>query len=405
MERIPVSPRDDWRETAEEHGFTFHSIDGDPYWDESAYYRFNLKEIEEDLEDPAEKLEEMCFEIVTAAIADEELLRKLAIPEDFWDVVADSWTGQQRNLYGRMDFAYDGRTPLANDQGRQPGPAKLYEYNADTPTSLYESAIFQWVWLEQAMERNLIPESSDQFNSLHERLIDAFGRMGIEGPLHLAAAQDSEEDWGTIEYLEECAKQAGQQTKLIDMDDIGLSKDGWFTDADDEAISTMFKLYPWEWMLKEEFAQAILDSNCVFIEPAWKSILSNKGLMPLLWERFTGHPNLLPAYFDGDPAAADLGDQYVRKPLFSREGWNVEIIGSDDPDAEGSSLSGPATEGPYGEEGFILQAYHPLPDVLGKRPMCGVWLVASEAAGMCIREDTGPITSDDAHFIPHIILD
>lgn len=389
MERLEVRPRDDWRATAEAHGFSFHSPDDDPYWNESACYRFTLAEIEDGLEDPAEALEQMCFDVVEAACGDETLMSKLQIPEPFWDYVANSWRNREKNLYGRMDFAFDGS-----------GPAKLYEYNADTPTSLYETAIFQWVWLEQASERGIIPADVDQFNSLHEKLVDTFGRFGIEGPLHLACAQDSDEDAGTVDYLEDCARQSGVDTRRLFIEEIGLSDDGWFTDADDFAVTTLFKLYPWEWLLREPFADHIPASNCQFIEPAWKSILSNKGLLPLLWERFPDHPNLLPAIFEDDAAAGGFAQPYVRKPIYSREGWNVELVGA----ADGPETK-PEDEGPYGDEGHILQAYHPLPEFGGRRPMCGVWLVASQAAGMCIREDHGPITSDDAHFIPHFILD
>lgn len=388
MERIAVQEREDWRETAETHGFSFHSLDGDPYWDESAYYKFTLAEIEEDLEEPAEAIEHMCFEVVGEAIGNEETMRRLAIPEAHWDYVADTWNRAHKNLYGRMDFAYSGN-----------GPAKLLEYNADTPTSLYESSIFQWVWLEQAMERGLVPQGSDQFNSLHEKLIDAWRRIGITDRLHLACAKGSEEDEGTIEYLEDCAKQAGLETRRLFMEDIGISEPGWFTDTDDEAITNLFKLYPWEWILREDFAENVYRSRCVFIEPAWKTVLSNKGLLPLLWEKFPGHPNLLPTYFEDDTEKPDLGETYVRKPIYSREGWNIEITGPDAPAAVSQERPGP-----YGAEGRILQAYSPLADFSGNRPMCGVWLVASEAAGMCIREDRGPITTDDARFIPHLIM-
>ena len=153
MERIAVSPRSDWKKTAEEHGFDFHSLEGDPYWDESAYYKFTLAQIEEELESTAETREEMCFDIVDRVCASEEQMAKLAIPDEFRDYIARSWKGQERNLYGRMDFCYDGKNP-----------PKLYEYNADTPTSLYETSIFQWVWLEPAMERGLVPKACDQFN-------------------------------------------------------------------------------------------------------------------------------------------------------------------------------------------------------------------------------------------------
>ena len=386
MERRAVRPRDNWQQVAAEHGFTFHTPDGERYWDESHAYRFTLREIEENLEDPAEELEQMCFEVVERAVADEDVLRRLAVPEMFRGYVADSWRNGERNLYGRMDFRYDGN-----------GPAKLYEYNADTPTALYESAIFQWVWLEQAMEQGLVPEGADQFNSLHERLIDAIGRFGIDGPLHLACARDTDEDLGTVEYLEDCARQAGLATRRMFIEDIGLSDDGRFTDTDDDPVRWLFKLYPWEWLMEEEFGSRIPGSDTQFIEPGWKAVLSNKGLLALLWEMFEGHPNLLPTFFEDDPKAASLGGRYVRKPLLSREGANIAFV------ENGRTVLD--FDGPYGAEGFVRQAVAPLPSFEGRRPMCGVWLVASEPAGMGIREDEGDITTDDACFVPHFILD
>ncbi len=386
MERIKVTPRNDWKKTAEEHGFDFHSLEGDPYWDESAYYKFSMAEIEEGLETAAETLEDMCFYIVSRVCESDELMAKLAIPEDYRDYVAASWKHKERNLYGRMDFCFDGK-----------GPPKLYEYNADTPTSLYETSIFQWVWLEQAMERAIVPKGCDQFNSMHEKLVEAIGKMGIEPKLHFACARDSLEDAGTIDYLADCAKQAGLETARIFMDEIGIDPDGRFTDLDDDTIPWLFKLYPWEWLLREDFAQHIPASGTHFIEPAWKTILSNKGMLPLLWKQNRGHPNLLPAFFEGDPDARALGDSFARKPLYSREGWNVEVV------IKGQKHG--AKDGKYGAEGHILQAYQPLPDFGGVYPMCGVWLVASEPGGMCIREDRGLVTTDDARFIPHVILD
>ena len=54
--------------------------------------------------------------------------------------------------------------------------------------------------------------------------------------------------------------------------------------------------------------------------------LSNKGILPLLWEMFPDHPNLLPAYFEDDPESGKLGDSFARKPLYSREGANVALV-------------------------------------------------------------------------------
>ncbi|WP_142848855.1 glutathionylspermidine synthase family protein [Telmatospirillum sp. J64-1] len=386
MKRIPVAERPNWRAQAEALGFSFHSVGGQTYWDESAYYQFTLRQIEDDLEAPTAELEQMCFAVVERALGDNALLSKLGIPAHFHDYLRASWGRQEKNLYGRMDFAYDGT-----------GPAKLLEYNADTPTSLYESATFQWIWLEQAMEKRLIPHGCDQYNSIHEHLVDALSRFGIDGPLHVTCARNSSEDRATVAYLADCAEQAGLEAPFLYIDEIGVDPIGRFTDVDDTVITHLFKLYPWEWIMGEEFAQHVPDSGVTFIEPAWKLILSSKGLLPLLWEMFEGHPNLLPAYFEDDPAASSLGGSYARKPLFSREGANVELIR---PGSE--TVTAP---GPYGAEGYIRQALHPLPEFDGNHTVIGSWTVASQPCGIGIREDSGPITRDTSRFLPHVILD
>jgi glutathionylspermidine synthase len=201
MQRIPVTERPDLAGAAAEHGLEFDAGQGIAGWDEGAYYQFTSAQIEEDFEGPAEEIEQLCFEVVARAVNDETVLRRLGIAEPFWDYVADSWRNQEKNFYGRMDLSYDGE-----------GPAKLLEYNADTPTALYESAVFQWEWLEQATEAGLIPQGCDQFNDLHESIVQGFPLLGIEGLAHFACNQDIEADKGTLDYLEECAREAGLET-------------------------------------------------------------------------------------------------------------------------------------------------------------------------------------------------
>lgn len=86
----------------------------------------------------------------------------------------------------------------------------------------------------------------------------------------------------------------------------------------DQVIANLFKLYPWEFMLREMFSTKLEDAGVRWLEPAWKSIISNKALLPLLWEMFPDHPNLLPAYFAEDDHPQM--DKFVVKPIFSREG-------------------------------------------------------------------------------------
>ena len=136
MQRIPVVERPDLKKTALEHRYEYRAGDGIPYWDETAYYRFTLRQIEEDIEKPAQEIDQMCVQLLDRSLADETVYRRLRIPGKYWDYVADSWRNREKDLYGRLDFSYDGA-----------GEAKLLEYNADTPTTLYESAVFQWGWL------------------------------------------------------------------------------------------------------------------------------------------------------------------------------------------------------------------------------------------------------------------
>jgi glutathionylspermidine synthase len=385
MQRIACAERNDWEATAAATGFVFHTEAGDRYWDERAYYAFTLDEIEHQIEAPTAELNAMCRELVSRAVKDERYLRLLKIPQAYWTFIAASWQRGDPSLYGRFDFQFDGKAP-----------AKLLEYNADTPTSLFEAAVFQWTWLEQAIERQIIPKRADQYNSLHERLIDAWRKVGTGGTLHLAAAMDNAEDRGTVQYLADVAQQGGLTPTLIDIKDIGYADTGQFVDLQDKPIELMFKLYPWEWMFREAFGGRLKGASTRWIEPPWKAILSNKGILPLLWAMFPNHPNLLPAYFDDDAAAAELGTSYVRKPLYSREGANVTLVSG------GSAID--AQPGPYGEEGFIRQMLMPLPNFADQYPVLGSWLVDEVPCGLSIREDENPITGNMSRFIPHAIL-
>jgi glutathionylspermidine synthase len=385
MQRIPCDERPDWKAKAAEAGFTFHTIDGARYWDERAYYAFTLEEIERDIEEPTGELDAMCRELVARAVNDERMMQVLRIPERFWTYIAASWKRGDPSLYGRFDLSYSGQWP-----------AKLLEYNADTPTSLYETGVFQWKWLEDASARNVVPQNADQYNSLHEKLIDGWREIGKGGHLHLGGALDDPEDGGTVQYLEDTARQAGLTTTAIKMDDIGRTPKGVFVDLADKPIELMFKLYPWEWMFREQFGQFLAGSPTRWLEPPWKAILSNKGILPLLWAMYPRHPNLLPAFFEDDPKAAELGNSFVRKPLYSREGSNVSIVvGGEQIDQD---------EGPYGAEGFVRQGVATLPQFDGNYAAIGSWIVAGKPCAASVREDSSPITKNTSRFLPHAIV-
>jgi len=386
MKRIKIDERPGWRQSAETLGFTWHHLDGARYWDERAYYALTLDEVERDLEAPAAELHAMCLALVDEVVKSEALMARLAIPEASRDDVADAWSAKAPSLYGRFDFAYDGT-----------GPAKLFEYNADTPTSIYETGTFQWLWLEEMIKEGRLPAGADQFNSLHEKLEARFRAIFPAGGfVHFTCDADAIEDRQTVRYLEDIAGQAGIEPKFVPVGEIGLDADGRFVDQDNYLIGALFKLYPWEEMLREDYGAKIGGSKTQFLEPAWKAVLSNKGMLPMLWERHAGHPNLLPAWFEDDPRSAELGNSYVRKPLFSREGANIELV-------KGGRKSKVLDQG-YGEEGHIRQALHPLTAFDGNYAVVGAWMVDAEPAGIGIREDRSRVTKNLSRFVPHAII-
>jgi glutathionylspermidine synthase len=387
MLRLPHQARVNWQQIAAEYGFHFHTMYGQPYWDESAYYQLTLAQVENDLEDPTAELHQMCLQAVEQVINSEALLQRFQIPQAHWQSVVDSWRQDSPSLYSRLDLIYDGKSP-----------AKFIENNADTPTSLYETGFWQWLWLEHEVDAGRLSRRADQFNSLQEKLVNRFSALKTQSgftQMHFSCCQDSEEDRGTVQYLQDCAKAAGIEEKFVFIEDIGLADTGYFTDNQDIPITHAFKLYPWEFMLREEFSAHLADAQVQWLEPMWKAILSNKALLPLLWQMYPQHPNLLPAYFSDDTQATLTGE-WIKKPLFSREGANISMV----KDGKVEVLS----DGPYGEEGFILQQYHPLPKFGDNYTLVGSWLVDDQPAGISIREDTSMITQDLSRYLPHIIL-
>ncbi|WP_433326298.1 glutathionylspermidine synthase family protein [Spirillospora sp. CA-294931] len=383
MRREASVPREGWAEKVESHGLAFHRTAHPehltrPYWDESVQYVFDMDEVLA-LEEVVEELHRMCLQVVDHVVTTGRY-EALGIPDWVAPLIEKSWRRQDPHLYGRFDLVYDGT-----------GPAKLLEYNADTPTALLESSIVQWYWLQ-----DVYPDD-DQWNSIHERLVDRWKEIAPRfngGPAHFAwtNADETGEEVMTIAYIQETAEEAGLPGKALAMEDIGWhSQRKQFFDLEMQEIRALCKLYPWEWIVSERFGRHIPAAPTSWIEPIWKMVLSNKALLVLLWELFPGHPNLLPTYLN---TPSDL-TSYVQKPLLGREGASMRIVTEDGTEQ--------TTEGEYGKEGFVFQEFCPLPDFDGQHPVLGAWVVHDESAGLGIRETSGLITDDTSSFVPHRI--
>ncbi|MCC8427532.1 glutathionylspermidine synthase family protein [Reyranella aquatilis] len=373
MRRETITPRPGWQSKVEALGFDFYTLDGKAYWTEQACYAFTAGQIDE-LEAATEQLHALCLQAVEHVVAN-RLWEWMKIPPSWGDYITEVWRRSDPTISGRFDLVYDGRNP-----------PKMLEYNADTPTSLYEAAVVQWYWLKD------VKPAADQFNSIHEKLIDAWkevgSRLSPQSVVHFARFENHPEDLATSEYLRDTAIQAGLKTKTLTVAEIGWNGQR-FTDPDEVPIQVLSKLYPWEWMMREAFGAFVPKDGTAFIEPVWKLILSNKMILPLLWEGFPGHPHLLPSFDSEHP---DLGRAFVKKPVFGREGHNVTVVGP------GVFDTAP---GAYGAEGYVWQAYEPLPVFDGNHALVGSWVIGGKSAGIGMREDERRITHNTSRFVPH----
>jgi glutathionylspermidine synthase len=367
--------RHNWKQRVEDAGLTWHSADGQPYWAEGRHVSLSLAAAET-LEDAANELHQLCLQACDEIIA-RGWFDRLALPAATIPVIEASWREGDVSLYGRFDLAWDGK-----------GTPKLLEYNADTPTSLLEAAVVQWHWLEDTASH------LDQLNSLHEALVERWA-LFPEPVIHFACVWDALEDRQTIAYLAETAEQAGKETVLLDMAEVGISSDGRFTDPAEREIQRLFKLYPWEWMAKEPFFDFVAPKRQIFTEPVWKMLLSNKGLLPILWELNPGHPLLLPASLDFAELQRAGISSYVAKPLLGREGANVRIFENGRVTAE--------TGGAYGDGPRVYQQKADLLRDGHRTSVWGAWMVGDQCRGLSVREDDSPITGNASRFLAHVL--
>ncbi|WP_261517968.1 glutathionylspermidine synthase family protein [Campylobacter lanienae] len=307
-------------------GFGWHTdLDGS---------RYIADELVSITDDEAEKFYEAANELydmyVAAAkhVIDNDLFHELGIPFNLVDIIKASWENDVHwHIYGRFDLAggIDGK------------PIKLIEFNADTPTSLFETAIIQWAMLKF----NNINEAK-QFNNLYEALVENFKRLitleedtskfdeYYEGwKILFSSIAGNNEDENTTRLLEAAARDAGFECGFAFVDEVGFDDDeGIFWN--EKNWEYWFKLIPWEMIAIDESDLALIIKNiinnqkAIILNPAYTLLFQSKGIMKILWDLYPNHPLLLQSSFE----PLD-GKKQVKKPFLAREGANVSIINSD----------------------------------------------------------------------------
>ena len=367
-----------WKNRVENIGYGYHSENNIPYWIDDYYFSIT-EAFADEIHQATQELWQMCLTAVEHVI-EHKKYHLFHIPNYVQHHIERSWNNETPSIYGRFDFAYD---EIKKE-------LKLLEFNADTPTSLFECGVVQWYW-----KQHYFGDKKDQFNSVHEQLIQTWKEIKphLKGEtLHFTCVRESLEDLTNVEYLRDCAIQAGISTQLLYIDEIGWNGSN-FVDLNDQPITDIFKLYPWEWMVHEEYGHNIVNDiiEAQWIEPSWKMILSNKAILAILWELFPNHPLLLKTYFNDPKEMVN----FVRKPLLSREGANISIVTNNKIIEK--------TTGEYGEEGYIFQELAQLTKNNSGFSIIGSWIIGEISCGISFRESDSLITNDKSRFIPHII--
>jgi len=390
MERIKIEKSDNYSLFTELdfNWANVKSTNGKSYWNDEALYLFNSQEIDS-IEDATNELHAMCLDFVASEIKEGDYL-DYGFNQVQKQLIEESWINNHASLYGRFDFHLNPETK----------ELKLYEYNADTPTSLFEASIVQY----EVLYDSWLKKGYDQFNSIHESLVNTFATNfnGFD-TIHFSTLFDApNEDYGNLNYLLRCALESGKEVANVALEDIGYQHEtNTFKDLNNDTIECLFKLYPLEYLTLDDFATHLLGNSSIrIIEPFWKLLLSNKLLMAKLWDKHKNHPNLLETYYKKNTLL--LKGEFIKKPLLSREGANVTKFNIKDGIEYFTHLSGTDFNEAYDTSNYIMQQFVPQFKHDTHNVVIGSWVVGEAACGIGIREDYLDIIGNNSRFVPHL---
>ena len=379
-------------ETLEKIGFTWHTDS-----DGTKYVSDELVQItQEEAEAYYEAGNELYDMFVECAqyVIDNDLFFEIGIPFNLVDMIKKSWENDVHwHIYGRFDLA-------GGVDGKQ---IKLIEFNADTPTSLFETTLLQWALLK---ENNM--DEDKQFNNAYEAIQNNFKRLitldedissfeeNYDGwKILFSSVEGDDEEEATTRLLQQIATDAGFNTAFEYLENVTFDDDGVY-DSEGNNYEYWFKLYPWEDIATDEpelatiLTNIIQNQKAILLNPAYTLLFQSKGMLKILWDLYPNHPLLLKTSFE------PLDTLHVEKCVFGREGANTKII-----DKDGHILE--QTDGEYDNYKKVYQEYVDFPkDSQGSKYQAGVFF-AYESCALSFRKG-GEIMDNMSKFVGHVIV-
>ncbi|PSB57143.1 glutathionylspermidine synthase family protein [Chamaesiphon polymorphus] len=440
MRPIKIARRPNWQRHIKENAYQVDALSDaqQKYWVEALPQPFAIefdRQEETAIAEATELLWEMCVEFLDWFFTEQNAgdvdrrLTALQIRSEYWQAIKNSWERtepvEDLSLGARFDLA------VTTD-----GQIKLLEINGETPL-LGAETVYQWNWFVDYMHnyqrgKYPLPSDASQFNDFWDaiagqwrRIVAAYNlkQFGIsflvdenleedlEMAMQLIQILQDEVDpniYTQIVYLRGLKDERGSEIQR----GLGLDDDGYFVDHVNDRIPVLWKMYDWS-DLQNDMANAgttqalaarLETGEVKIVEPLWKQVLSNKGALAMMWERFKDsdyRQYLLATYLDTDNSYEStqlLLGMHVRKPMLGLEGVAVSI------ESGFGSLEQKESFG-YGAEGFIIQEYIELPQAFDYHYAIGSWSIDGAAAGIIIRGDTSKITGRHCLIIPHIVSD
>ena len=384
-----ITPLND--EELEQIGFSWHTDEDGSKYVADALVEVTKAEAEAYYE-AANTLYDMYVEAAEYVI-ENDLFFELGIPFNITEIIKKSWESDVHwHIYGRFDLAggIDGH------------PIKLIEFNADTPTGLFETAVLQWALLK-ANGMDDAQQFNDVYKGIQEnfkRLITLFDDTALFDERYdgwkilFSSVEGLDEEEVTTRLLQQIATDAGFNTGFEFLQNIAFDEEG-ISDANGVDYEYWFKLYPWEDIGSDEGELAVVlneimqQQKAIILNPAYTVLFQSKGMLKILSELFPDSPYLL------HTSDTPLETAYVEKRHFGREGANTKIV-----TASGEVLA--ETTGPYENYKPIYQEYVDFPkDSEGYKYQAGVFF-AYEACGLGFRRG-GEIMDNMSKFVGHVL--